>query len=103
MNCPSFAIQTAGNYFVIALVPCFLGGGGGGGGAEMCCHFVAASKWLKNQTAGLFDKTKTNSVRCQANAIINPIRPGGLRGPDDQTHSCQSETSYPMMPKLCDF
>ena len=28
---------------------------------------------------------------------------GGLRGPDDQTHSCQSETSYSMMPKLCDF
>ena len=29
--------------------------------------------------------------------------PGGLRGPDGQTHSCQSETSYPMMPKLSDF
>ena len=29
--------------------------------------------------------------------------PGGLRGPDGQTHSCQSETSYPMMPKLGDF
>ena len=28
---------------------------------------------------------------------------GGLRGPDDQTHSCQSETSCPMMPKLGDF
>ena len=28
---------------------------------------------------------------------------GGLRGPDDQTHSFQSETSYPMMPKLGDF
>ena len=28
---------------------------------------------------------------------------GGLRGPDGQTHSCQSETSYPMMPKLGDF
>ena len=37
-------------------------------------------------------------------AIINPIRPGGgLRGPDGQTHSCQSETSYPMIPKLGDF
>ena len=36
---------------------------------------------------------------------FNPIRPGGggLRGPDGQTHSCQSETSYPMMPKLGDF
>ena len=29
--------------------------------------------------------------------------PGGLRGLDGQTHSCQSETSYPMMPKLGDF
>ena len=29
--------------------------------------------------------------------------PGGLRGPDCQTHSGQSETSYPMMPKLGDF
>ena len=28
---------------------------------------------------------------------------GGLRGPDGQTHSCQSETSYPMMPRLGDF
>ena len=28
---------------------------------------------------------------------------GGLRGPNDQTHSCQSETTYSMMPKLGDF
>ena len=39
---------------------------------------------------------------------FNPIRPGGggggrLRGLDDQTHSCQSETTYSMMPKLGDF
>ena len=47
---------------------------------------------------------------------FNNIRPWGggkgLRGPDDQTHSCQSETqthscqseiSYSMMPKLGDF
>ena len=37
---------------------------------------------------------------------VNPIRPwggGGLKGPDDQTQSCQSETSYSMMPKLSDF
>ena len=34
---------------------------------------------------------------------FNPIKPGGgLRGPDDQTHSCQSDTSCPMMPKLGD-
>ena len=30
-------------------------------------------------------------------------RGGGLRGPDDQTHNCQSETSYSMMSKLGDF
>ena len=33
---------------------------------------------------------------------LNPIRPG-LRGPGDQTHSCQSETSHSMMPKICDL
>ena len=41
------------------------------------------------------------SNNCQL--TLNPIRPGGLRGPDGETHSCQSETSYPMMPKLGDF
>ena len=43
---------------------------------------------------------------CTTISEFNPIRPGGgggLRGPDGQTHSCQSETSYPMMPKLGDF
>ena len=28
---------------------------------------------------------------------------GGLRGPDDQSHSFQSETSYSMMPRPGDF
>ena len=28
---------------------------------------------------------------------------GGLSGLDDQIHSCHSETSYFMAPKLCDF
>ena len=28
---------------------------------------------------------------------------GGLRDSDDQTYSCQSETSYSMMPKLVTF
>ena len=28
---------------------------------------------------------------------------GGLRGPDDQTHRCQSETTYSMMHKHGDF
>ena len=45
--------------------------------------------------------------------VTNPIRPGGdggggwgrggLRGPDDQIHSCYSETYYSMMPKICKF
>ena len=40
--------------------------------------------------------------------LFNPIRPvggggGGLIGPDDQTQSCQSETSYSMMRILCEF
>ena len=36
---------------------------------------------------------------------FNPIRPGGrgLRGPDDQTHGFQLESSHSLMPKLCDF
>ena len=28
---------------------------------------------------------------------------GGLRCPDDQTHICQSKTSYSMTPERCDF
>ena len=28
---------------------------------------------------------------------------GGLRGPDDQTHCSQSETSYPMSPNFVTF
>ena len=41
---------------------------------------------------------------------FNPIGAGGgggeggrIRGPDDQTHSRQSESSYSMTPKLGDF
>ena len=41
------------------------------------------------------------TLRNQNLTLSGPI--GGLRGPDGQTHSCQSETSYPMMPKLGDF
>ena len=34
---------------------------------------------------------------------LTPSGPGGgLKGLDGQTHSCQSETSYSMMPKLGD-
>ena len=78
MKLPQFCYTNSGQLFCNCPRSMFLGGRGG---AEMCCHFVAASKWLKNQPAGLFDKTKTNSVRCQANAIINPIRPGGAQRP----------------------
>ena len=35
--------------------------------------------------------------------LSGPGDRGGLSGPGDQTHSCQSETPYSMMPKLCDF
>ena len=36
--------------------------------------------------------------------MVHPLTLLGLRGgSDDQIHSCQSETSYPMIPKLCDF
>ena len=36
--------------------------------------------------------------------VFNPIRAGGgLRGTDDQTHRCQSKTSYSTVPQLCDF
>ena len=39
-------------------------------------------------------------------AEFNPIRPGGGRGSEARMaklNSCQSETSYSVMPKLCDF
>ena len=35
--------------------------------------------------------------------LSGPWGGGGLRGADYQTQSCQSETSYSMMPKLCEF
>ena len=46
------------------------------------------------------------SLLSQEKLHFNPIRPGGgggLKGMYDQTHSCQSETSYSMMPKPGDF
>ena len=50
-------------------------------------------------------KIETHHANPSHSKHLNPIGPGGggLRGPDGQTHSCQSETSYPMMPKLGDF
>ena len=54
--------------------------------------------------------TRDKVILCSKESFecdFNPISPGGegvrLKGPDDQTHSCQSETYYSMMPKLCDF
>ena len=35
--------------------------------------------------------------------LSGPGGGGGLKGPGGQTHSCQSETSYLMMPKLGEF
>ena len=35
--------------------------------------------------------------------LSGPGGGGGLRGLDDQTHSCQPETCCSIMPKLCDF
>ena len=39
----------------------------------------------------------------EMNRCHPPIGPRGLGGLDNQIHSCHSETSHPMMPKLCDF
>ena len=42
----------------------------------------------------------------QKESLLNlpiPLTLSGLRCPDDQTHICNSETSYSMMPKHCDF
>ena len=63
---------------------------------------------LKNDNS-LISKTGKNTatrVRC---FMFNPPYQasggggGGLKGPDDQTHTCQSETSYSMISKLGDF
>ena len=43
---------------------------------------------------------------CEVSHLLLPYqtRGGGrLRGPDDQTHTCQSETTYFMMSKHGDF
>ena len=59
---------------------------------------------LSSATSNLSSKSRYR-VKRLSDGGVNPIRPGGggLRGPDDQTHSCQSETSYSMMPKLGDL
>ena len=67
-------------------------------------HFISyerPSMQVKRQLHILF----RNGLFHNDGGCFNSIRPGrrGLRGPDDQTHSCQSGTSYPMMPKLIDF
>ena len=50
-------------------------------------HFCLKEKW-------------DSHLGCYLNLTLSDPGGGGLRG---QTHSCQSETSYPMMPKLGDF
>ena len=53
---------------------------------------------------GREQKVITPAKVCTSFNILTLSGPGGgLRGLDGQTHSCQSETSYPMMPKLGDF
>ena len=61
---------------------------------------ILAERLFKEQ-----DDQELNDPEKVSSRWVNPIRPGwgGVRGPDGQTHSCQSETSYPMMPKLGDF
>ena len=51
----------------------------------------------------LKDAFFTVPINVHGEKYLNPIRPGGLRGPDGQTQSYQSETSYPMMPRLVTF
>ena len=78
--------------------------GGGGGSFPLKRLSSPAQKkfsWVKNirlfQIKIFFDDDFKKSVKLlmSRNAIS--------ANPDDQTHSCQSETSYPMMPKLGDF
>ena len=54
------------------------------------------------ETIGRFQATVIFAAS-KAFLNVNPIGPGRLRDLDDQTNSCLSETSYSMMPKLCDF
>ena len=62
---------------------------------------------LERKVVKLYNCTLQISSAVVTNALCQPkpyqARGGGLRGPDDLTHSCQSETSYSMMPKLADF
>ena len=75
-------------------------------------HFDEVNKFIEDNHRYFYPPGDPDDYRfdignehdVDAQTLINPIRPGGgLRGPDGQTHSCQSETSYPMMPKLGDF
>ena len=63
----------------------------------------ALNKILAERLFKVQDAQELNDPEKVSSRWVNPIRPGGLRGLDGQTHSCQSETSYPMMPKLGDF
>ena len=60
--------------------------------------------WVDDIIIASSNVSMLGEVKAMLSQKFNPIRPGGgLRGLDGQTHSCQSETSYPMMPKLGDF
>ena len=47
--------------------------------------------------------TKYNTTIYNFSLTLSGRGGGRLSGPDDQTHSCQSETTYSMTPKLGDF
>ena len=75
---------------------------------RLCGEEYAIVETSRNKLASICKLTEQFPVitfKCQfIEHRLNPIRLGGvLRGPDGQTHSCQSETSYPMMLKLGDF
>ena len=83
-------------------------GGRERGGEYFFSLFILVNSKALTQGTGVESKAENLILYLTslASLSLNPIRPGGgggLRGPDDQTHSCQSETSYSMMPKLCNF
>ena len=78
--------------------------GGGWSGLELSDTLGFATDWFRSNVHVILQYSVNNLQSVITS--FNPIRPGGgggLRGLDGQTHSCQSETSYPMMPKLGDF
>ena len=56
---------------------------------------------VKITTLPYFTTRQKEQIRPPHPIIRNELNP--IRGPDDQTHSSQSETSYSMTSKLRDF